>query len=254
MVTSDEIGRVTVFAGLEPADRERLCRVAADISLSPGEYAVHEGDEPALFGLLEGRIEAVRLVDGVERVIGERVPGDICGEISITLGTHRSAVSTRKGGGFYGYKIHAAVCATTGLPLAWHVETAARNESLYVAPLLDAVKARGFYPQTVAMDKGYDSNRVYSECADRGCAAIILLRKGQPERQLRIERSTDRWRSLYRRRSAVEREFGRLKHEYGLAFLRVRRIERVRLHADLVMLGRLASALNSARQRAAETA
>jgi len=36
---------------------------------------------------------------------------------------HRSAVSTRKGGGFYGYKVHAAVCAITGLPLAWTVET-----------------------------------------------------------------------------------------------------------------------------------
>jgi thioredoxin reductase (NADPH) len=86
MVTSDEIGRVTVFADLEPADCERLCRVAADISLGPGEYAVHEGDEPALFGLLEGRIEAVKRVDGLERVIGERQPGDVLGEISITLG------------------------------------------------------------------------------------------------------------------------------------------------------------------------
>ena len=31
---------------------------------------------------------------------------------------HRSAISTRKGGGFYGYKIHAAVCTATDLPLA----------------------------------------------------------------------------------------------------------------------------------------
>jgi hypothetical protein len=29
---------------------------------------------------------------------------------------HRSAVSTRKGGGFYGYKLHLAVCTRTGLP------------------------------------------------------------------------------------------------------------------------------------------
>ncbi len=35
----------------------------------------------------------------------------------------------------------------------------------------------------------------------------------------------------------VERELGRLKYEYGLAFLRVRGIERLRLHADLVQLG-----------------
>jgi Transposase domain (DUF772) len=36
---------------------------------------------------------------------------------------HRSSISTRSGGGYYGYKIHAAVCATTGLPLAWQVES-----------------------------------------------------------------------------------------------------------------------------------
>jgi transposase len=72
------------------------------------------------------------------------------------------------------------------------------------------------------MDMGYDNNRVYAECAERDCAAIIPLRRGQNERDLRIPRSSDEWRSLYRRRSAVEREFGRLKHDYGLAFLRVR--------------------------------
>jgi hypothetical protein len=45
----------------------------------------------------------------------------------------------------------------------------------------------------------------------------------------------------------VEREFGRLKHEYGLTPLRVRGIERVALHADLTMLARLALALSRAR-------
>ena len=37
-----------------------------------------------------------------------------------------------------------------------------------------------------------------------------------------IPRETKRWRSLYHGRAAVEREFGRLKNEYGLAPLRVR--------------------------------
>ena len=54
MVTADEIVRVAVFADLEPADCDRISRVAADITLVPGEYAVHEGDERALFGVLEG--------------------------------------------------------------------------------------------------------------------------------------------------------------------------------------------------------
>ncbi len=86
MVTSEEIARFELFGALAPADCERLCRVAADVALVPGEYAVHEGDARALFGVLEGRIEAVMLVDGVERVVGERRPGDIFGEVSMALG------------------------------------------------------------------------------------------------------------------------------------------------------------------------
>jgi len=160
---------------------------------------------------------------------------------------HRSAVSTRKGGGCYGYRIHAAVCSVTGLPLAWRVETARSHESMHLASLLDAVGARGFAPQTVAMDMGYDNNRVYAECAERDVVPIIPLRKNSGHREASIPRESDEWRSLYRRRSAVEREFGWLKHAYGLAFLRVRGIERVRVHADLVMLARLSLALSRAR-------
>jgi thioredoxin reductase (NADPH) len=87
MVTAEEIGAVTVFADLKVGDRERLARAAADLALMAGEYAVPEGGERALFAVLEGRIEAVKLVDGIERVVGERKPGDIFGEVPIVLGT-----------------------------------------------------------------------------------------------------------------------------------------------------------------------
>src|SRR6266702_8120767 len=60
---------------------------------------------------------------------------------------HRSSISTRSGGGYYGYKVHAAVCTTTGLPLAWEVRTAKDAEVPVVANLLDAVAARGFIPE-----------------------------------------------------------------------------------------------------------
>src|SRR5512132_3603088 len=87
MVTADEIAEVTIFASLGAAQRERLSRAAADISLVPGEYAAHEGEERALFGLLEGRIEVIQLVDGIQRVVGERGPGEVFGEVPIALGT-----------------------------------------------------------------------------------------------------------------------------------------------------------------------
>jgi hypothetical protein len=82
---------------------------------------------------------------------------------------HRSGVSTRKGGGFYGYRVHMAVCT---------------------------------------------------------------LRK------------------LYKQRGAVEREFGRLKHDWALAPLRVRGLDRLRLHADLTVLAQLSRALGRARSLA----
>jgi hypothetical protein len=52
----------------------------------------------------------------------------------------------------------------------------------------------------------------------------------------------------------VERAFGRAKHEWGLLPLRVRGIERVKLHVDLTVLAQLACALSKARSSALATA
>ena len=58
---------------------------------------------------------------------------------------------------------------------------------------------------------------------------------------------TKRWEDLYRRRASVEREFGRLKHDYALTPLRVRGLDRVQLHTDLTILAALSAALARAR-------
>lgn len=90
---------------------------------------------------------------------------------------HRSAVSTRKGGGYYGYNVDMAVCSRTGLPLAWQTRTAKANESSFALPLLDAASERGFNIETCAMDKGYDLGPLYDGCEDRGIRPIIPLRQ-----------------------------------------------------------------------------
>ena len=206
---------------------------------------------------------------------------------------HRSAVSTRKGGGFYGYRLHAAVCSRTGLPIAWKTATARQHESSLADDLLQRVRER-VRPETAALDKGYDVTPVYDACARVGVLPIIPLRETPFVRQGKhgaptcehgtwtfwgadtkrnaakwrcptgecspssrwvkadrlhplVPRDSKRWRELYRGRAAVEREFGRLKHDYGLAPLRVRGLQRVALHADLVMLARLSLALARAR-------
>jgi transposase, IS5 family len=204
---------------------------------------------------------------------------------------HRSAVSTRKGGGFYGYRLHMAVCSKTDLPLAWTVETAKLHETNAVAPLLDKLQTLGINPETCAMDKGYDTGGMHDACATRGIAPVIPLKQTPAVKRgehkppccehgewkfagadrkrkaakwrcptgeckpasvwIKADRlhplipyKAERWKGLYRKRASVERAFGRLKNESALAPLRVRRIERVRLHADLTVLSQLACALS----------
>jgi transposase len=52
---------------------------------------------------------------------------------------------------------------------------------------------------------------------------------------------------LYAQRGCVERGFGRLKNEWGMLPLRVRGVDRVKLHVDLTILAQLVTALAKAR-------
>ncbi|MCY4086080.1 MAG: transposase [Actinomycetia bacterium] len=153
---------------------------------------------------------------------------------------HRSAVSTRKGGGFYGYKLHLAACSRTGLPLAWEIGSAKDADMRIAGPVLDRLDAS---PETVAMDAGYDYRSVYDACKQRGALAVIAARRRSGTGDGPIDRRSDRFKRLYRARSAVERQFGVLKHHFALGQIRVRGLDRVRLHADLCILARLTIAL-----------
>ena len=202
---------------------------------------------------------------------------------------HRSSISTRSGGGYYGYKVHAAVCTTTGLPVAWQVETASTSETSIAPALLD-VAGRRSEVRFAVMDRGYDTEAMHTACEDRGVRPVISLRQTPAVKQGRhlprtcehgtwtfagsdakrgaskwrcptgdctpgsewvkadrlhplVPRTTVRFKALYHQRGAVEREFGRLKHEWSMLPLRVRGMARVRLHVDLTVLARLGSYL-----------
>jgi IS5 family transposase len=203
---------------------------------------------------------------------------------------HRSSISTRKGGGYYGYKLHAAVDTITGLPLAWEVHTAAQAEIKVALDLIDTARKRGLEMNACIMDKGYDGSAIYEGCEKKDIRPIVPLMKtiavkrgdhkppccehgewkfvgadhsrkatkwrcptGECATKSKwikasrlhtlIPRSTPRWKKLYRTRAAVEREFGRLKHEWAMLPLRVRGIKKVKLHVDLTILTKLSCAL-----------
>ncbi len=87
MLTPDELAAIPIFSTLSPGALADVARAAADIHLNAGEYAVYEGEPPALFVVVEGAIEVVKLVDGIERKIGMRMPGKLFGEIPLVFGT-----------------------------------------------------------------------------------------------------------------------------------------------------------------------
>jgi transposase, IS5 family len=203
---------------------------------------------------------------------------------------HRSSISTRKGGAYYGYKLHCAVDTATELPIAWTVKAANEPEQAEVGGLLDAAIGRGFTPDLAVLDKGYDGEPMYETCESRGIRPVIALKETQAVKDGKhkpptcehgewtfagadakrgaskwrcptgecspastwikadrlhplIPHGTDRWKTSYKKRTSVEREFGRLKNDYGLTPLRARRLPRVTLHANLTILAQLASAI-----------
>ncbi|HET6849011.1 MAG TPA: FAD-dependent oxidoreductase [Gaiellales bacterium] len=87
MVSAKEIAAIPLFAELSLDECLRVSQLAADIRLETGEYAVHAGDPRALFAVLEGRLETVDVVDGLERVVGGRGAGELIGEVPIALAT-----------------------------------------------------------------------------------------------------------------------------------------------------------------------
>jgi len=48
MLTIDDIQSIPLFSTLAATELERLARTAADLHLSAGEFAVHEGGDRAL--------------------------------------------------------------------------------------------------------------------------------------------------------------------------------------------------------------
>ena len=87
MLTNDELSAIPLFSTLSAAALADLLRASADIHLNAGEYAVHEGDEPALYVVLAGAFEVIKLVDGIERKVGMRTVGKIFGEVPLIYGT-----------------------------------------------------------------------------------------------------------------------------------------------------------------------
>src|SRR6478735_7455796 len=87
MFTVDELAGLPIVSALTEKELDYLAGAVEDIYLIPGEYVAHEGESRFLAVVVEGKTELTKLVNGVEQVIGVRLPGELGGEIPMTLGT-----------------------------------------------------------------------------------------------------------------------------------------------------------------------
>jgi thioredoxin reductase (NADPH) len=100
MLTTEDVAAIPIFSTLPIEQLDRLACTSADLRLSAGEFAVAEGGERALYAVLSGLVEVVKLFDGVERTLGWRRAGSIFGEVPLALaspfpGGYRAAEPSR---------------------------------------------------------------------------------------------------------------------------------------------------------------
>ena len=116
----------------------------------------------------------------------------------------------------------------------------------------DHAKRRGIKFEYLLADAGYDTkdNYYFTSRIYKATPIIAMnrrnLKKGHKrdfEKELPVSRDSSLWSNLYRKRPAVERVFSRAKEDLCLKLIRVRRLERVRVHVAITLSAMLIVAL-----------
>ena len=155
MITAEELTKVPLFSTLGPKELDYLIRSVEDIRLVPGEYGGHEGEARTLFVMIEGKVELTKMVHGVETVIAIRLPGELAGEIPITLSTPlpasvRAVEPTRL------LKLDAKVFHTLAA-MAPHIAVSVGAAALERMEMLKKAASQPLTPQILLVGPGRDA-------------------------------------------------------------------------------------------------
>jgi thioredoxin reductase (NADPH) len=91
MITVQTLRQIPLFASASDNELARIASRSADVRVLAGEWVLHEGEAPAFFALLEGRLEILKNVGRAEHVLESISPGDFFGELSLILGAPLAA-------------------------------------------------------------------------------------------------------------------------------------------------------------------
>jgi len=163
-------------------------------------------------------------------------------------------VGRARRGFILGYKVHAACCTGSELPLAFVVAPCNMNEKLFAKPLLEKLNGLGVNFKAVLADAQYNSAKVRETVEAYGAEPVIPYRRSSKVKNgLKvgkdfITRGIKRLVNLFRKRVSIERMFGRAKEWLLLDHLRVRGLEQAFIHTCLSFSAMLTVALTAIRQ------
>jgi len=93
MITAELLTRIPLFARIPPNELASLAGRAADVRLHQNEWLILEGQTPAFFGLLEGRLALHKNIGGHDQQLATYEPGEYFGEVPLLLASQRSRAS-----------------------------------------------------------------------------------------------------------------------------------------------------------------
>lgn len=142
----------------------------------------------------------------------------------------------------WGYKLSLLVDTTQELPMSFKV-TSGNVHEINAAPVLLS-QARWinskFHPRYVIADSGY-SSEPFRRLIRRQYRAIPIIKTNPSHKKaFKSYPETDLWQFIYNRRTCAERLFSRLKCHRKLNHIRVRGIQKVRIHCLMAMIVYLA--------------
>jgi HEAT repeat protein/ATP/ADP translocase len=83
---------IPIFADLPPEDLKLVAEIAREAWYPQNTVIFHQGDEGnMMFIIVEGNVQVLRTVNGIEQVLAQRISGDFVGEMAIIESAPRSA-------------------------------------------------------------------------------------------------------------------------------------------------------------------
>jgi len=167
-----EVMLVRLVTGCSWEDAERLCgNKVSDTTVRDRR------DEWIAAGVFNAIV--AEAIDGYDRVIGLEL-----GDVSVDGSLHKSPCGGEGTGknptdrAKLGWK-WSILTDAAGIPVGWTTDGANRNDSILLAPTLDAAAARGLLPdiETLWLDRGYDSEATRARLTERGIDDAVIAKK-----------------------------------------------------------------------------